>query len=48
MNQVINNYAIAVAEGNKINIAATFSTGVKAMPPAGNLHVEGIEKLQPC
>ena len=44
MNQTINNYAIAVAEGNKINVAATLNTDIKVMPPAGNQPIEGIGK----
>ncbi len=44
MNQTINNYAIAVVEGNKANVAATFTTDIKVMPPAGNQPVEGIAK----
>ncbi|MGF7081496.1 hypothetical protein [Mucilaginibacter sp. UYCu711] len=44
MNTIINNYAVAVAAGNKSNVGATFTTNVTVMPPAGKQPVEGIGK----
>jgi len=44
MNTIINNYSVAVAEGNRTNVAVTFAANVKVMPPAGNLALEGIGK----
>ncbi len=44
MKTTITNYGIAVAEGNKNNVAATFSANVIVMPPAGNQSVEGLGK----
>ncbi|AUD05574.1 nuclear transport factor 2 family protein [Spirosoma pollinicola] len=44
MNQTLNNYAIAVAEGDKASLAATFATNVKIMQPAGNQPIDGVGK----
>jgi hypothetical protein len=44
MNTIINSYGVAVAEGNRTNVALTFAVNVKVMPPAGNQALEGIGK----